>query len=215
MVFTLLIEACNHHQHNCRTSLSSQGDTTFSNGHLQSPQPSQPTPSPRQPLAYFQFPRSCLFWTFPVNELVCALLWVTPFTQHHAFKVYPCRGMCHSFIPFQSQTIFHEGWVIFIHSHISWWISGCFYGWLLSVVRLLRTLCMSFCVAMFHLGDTYLGVKLPGHVVTLRLCFWGTDGPFSRAAAPLHRPGSSVWGTCFLLVLTKNYSTSFLRQQPQ
>ena len=28
-----------------------------------------------------------------------------------------------------------------------------------------------FCVAMFHLGDTYLGVKLPGHVVTLRLCF--------------------------------------------
>ena len=61
---------------------------------------------------------------------------------------------------------------------------------------------MFLCVHVFSfLLVIYLGVELPGHVVTLYLIIWGAARLFSKVAGPLCISSNRVWRLPFLCIL--------------
>ena len=91
----------------------------------------------------------------------------------------------------------------FIYLFINWMIFGLF-PFFASMNNAAMTILMQvFCGCMFSFPfSIYLVVKLQGHRIILCLTFWGTAKLFSKEAAPLYNPISSLWMLQFLCILT-------------
>ena len=111
------------------------------------------------------------------------------------------ESMLHSFlwlnnIPFYGYTMF----CLSIHQLMDTWVVSTF--WLLWIVLLWMFV---YKFLFEHLFSTILGiyleVELMGHLVILRLTYWGTAKLFSTEVVPYYIPKSNSWKFQFLHTL--------------
>lgn len=140
------------------------------------------TPAPRQPLIYF------LLYRFDGsghlnewNHILCGLLGIVSFTQHHSFKVHACCSIHEYFNPFNGQIIFYcMAMPHFVYPSISRWtfeLSPPFsYCDQVCCEQSRTCINLNTCFQFFR-------VKLQNCMVTLCLIIRGTARLFSKVAA--------------------------------
>ena len=92
-------------------------------------------------------------------------------------------------------------YILLIHASVDGHL-GCFYLWLLWLVLLWTFMDKCLLEHLFSvLLVIHLRLELLVHIEILRLTYWGTATPCSRAAAPFYTPTSNAWGFQFLYIL--------------
>lgn len=110
------------------------------------------------------------------SRAVWGLLCLTSFTLHDILKFLPSVACISTSFLFMAIDILYP-----VYPFISQQTLGCFHFLAMRIMLLWTFVYMVLCGhTFFFLLDRYLSLKLPSHVGTLRLTFWGTTNSFPK-----------------------------------